>query len=144
LTCRGLVMVMFMKIKYLRFVKFITGWLQFLTEGQTRVEQFLDLRYTKCIYTKEYLKQKVIVIKGWEQKVESPALITCQALPTHVDHLPCYHMGVSLRHVLFRFWSDSNGIVFFELFFLVRTLNTVEPRYLELNNHFTVYSNLLC
>ena len=31
---------------------------------QTRVEQFLDLRYTKCIYTKEYLKQKVIVIKG--------------------------------------------------------------------------------
>jgi hypothetical protein len=28
-------------------------------------------------------------------------------------------------HVIFRFWSDFNGIVFFELFFLVRTLNTV-------------------
>ena len=33
--------------------------------------------------------------------------------------------GTFQRHVIFRFWSDSNGIVFFELFFLVRTLNTV-------------------
>jgi len=73
----------------------------------------VSFHYTKCIYTKEYLKhekihiiytkeylkQKVIVIKewGWEQKVERPALITCQALPTPVDHLPCYHTGVRFQ-----------------------------------------------
>jgi hypothetical protein len=48
--------------------------------------------------------------------------------------------GTFQRHVIF----GPIRIVFFELFFLVRSLNAVEPRYLELKNNFTVYSNLLC